>query len=419
MTDAVTQGLQVYVVGGAVRDGLLGLPAGDRDWVVVGATPERMTQRGFTPVGGDFPVFLHPVTHEEYALARTERKTSRGYQGFAFYTGPEVTLADDLRRRDLTVNAIARDSEGVLCDPLGGVRDLHARVFRHVGEAFAEDPVRILRLARFAARFVDFSVAAETMALCRQMVDSGEVDALVAERVWKELSRGLMAQRPSRMFDVLRECGALARIAPDLVDDPGLGDRIDAAHQADLPLAARYALLTVASPSRDALSRRWRVPTACADHARLLPALVQDIHALTQLQGLCSRQAPSLSRDPAATAPPHDSAASAHPVPTAAPTAAYAWPAADTTAATAQAEAVVDILEKNDAKRQPERLLVLLRAAASMIEGEVDMHRWRAWVQAILDLDGGAIARSCQGDVSRIKPALRAARVQAVRDVVA
>jgi len=381
--DAVTRGLQVYVVGGAVRDGLLGLPAGDRDWVVVGSTPEVMTQRGFTPVGGDFPVFLHPITHEEYALARTERKTSRGYQGFSFYTGPEVTLADDLRRRDLTVNAIAQDREGVLCDPLNGVRDLHARVFRHVGEAFAEDPVRILRLARFAARFEDFFVAPETMALCRQMVDSGEVDALVAERVWKELSRGLMARRPSRMFDVLRQCGALARVAPDLVDDAGLGSRIDAAHQADLPLAARYALLTIASPSRDALSRHWRVPTVCADHARLLPALVQDLQALIQAQGSSSPQ-----------------------------------PAATTKAGADYAEAVVDILEKNDAKRQPERLLVLLRAAASMIEGGMDMRRWRAWVQAILDLDGGAIARACQGDVSRIKPALRAARVQAVREVL-
>src|SRR5690606_24484336 len=175
--DPVVEGLEVYVVGGAVRDALLGLPAGDRDWVVVGATPEAMAARGFTPVGGDFPVFLHPQTHEEYALARTERKSGRGYKGFVFHAGREVTLDEDLRRRDLTVNAIARAPDGALVDPLNGVQDLQARVLRHTGPAFVEDPVRLLRLARFAARFHDFSIAPETMALCRTLVDNGEVDA--------------------------------------------------------------------------------------------------------------------------------------------------------------------------------------------------------------------------------------------------
>ena len=191
LPDPAVQGLQAYVVGGAVRDQMLGLPAGDRDWVVVGSTPEEMSRRGFVPVGGDFPVFLHPRTKEEYALARTERKSGRGYQGFTFYTGADVTLEQDLLRRDLTVNAMALTPDGALVDPLDGASDLKARVFRHVGEAFSEDPVRILRLARFAARFGDFTVADETMALCRGMVEDGEVDALVPERVCKEVARGM------------------------------------------------------------------------------------------------------------------------------------------------------------------------------------------------------------------------------------
>lgn len=208
--------LKTYVVGGAVRDALLGLPVKDKDYVVVGATPEQMRAAGFTPVGKDFPVFLHPQTHEEYALARTERKTAPGYAGFAFHAAPDVTLEQDLLRRDLTINAIAQDGDGELIDPYGGQKDLQSRVFRHVSPAFAEDPVRILRIARFAARFTDFSIAPETLALMREMVSSGEVDALVPERVWQELSRGLMASRPSRMLEALRECGALMRILPEL-----------------------------------------------------------------------------------------------------------------------------------------------------------------------------------------------------------
>ncbi len=208
--------LNTYVVGGAVRDALLGLPVKDRDHVVVGATPEQMKALGFVAVGKDFPVFLHPDTHEEYALARTERKTAPGYTGFAFHAAPDVTLEQDLQRRDLTINAIAQHADGTLVDPYGGRADLQQRLFRHVSPAFAEDPVRILRIARFAARFAGFSVAPETQALMRQMVDSGEVDALVPERVWQELSRGLMEAQPSRMFTVLRDCGALARILPEL-----------------------------------------------------------------------------------------------------------------------------------------------------------------------------------------------------------
>jgi tRNA nucleotidyltransferase (CCA-adding enzyme) len=208
--------MKTYVVGGAVRDGLLGVPVKDRDHVVVGATPEQMIAQGYTPVGKDFPVFLHPVTHEEYALARTERKTAPGYKGFVFHTDADVTLEEDLVRRDLTINAMAQDEAGAIVDPFGGRADLQQRIFRHVSPAFGEDPVRILRVARFAARFPQFRVADDTNELMRRMVEAGEVDALVPERVWQELARGLMEQRPSRMFEVLRGCGALQRILPEL-----------------------------------------------------------------------------------------------------------------------------------------------------------------------------------------------------------
>jgi len=209
-------GLQVYRVGGAIRDELLGLAPSEQDFVVVGATPEQMGARGFRPVGRDFPVFLHPDTHEEFALARTERKSGPGYRGFEFHTGPEVSLADDLARRDLTVNAIAEDRNGVLVDPFDGREDLAARTLRHVSAAFVEDPVRLVRLARFATRFPEFIIAPDTLSLCRQLVSSGEVDHLVPERLWQEMSRALMHEQPSRFFRVLRETGALARILPEL-----------------------------------------------------------------------------------------------------------------------------------------------------------------------------------------------------------
>jgi len=208
--------MKAFVVGGAVRDGLLGEPVNDRDWVVTGASPQDMLEAGYLPVGKDFPVFLHPDTHEEYALARTERKTGPGYRGFVVHAAPDVTLEDDLRRRDLTINAIAQQPDGTLVDPYQGQRDLQAKVLRHVSEAFTEDPVRILRLARFAARWPGFTVAPETDALMKRMVEAGEVDALVAERVWQELSRGLMERAPARMFEVLRGVGALVRLVPEV-----------------------------------------------------------------------------------------------------------------------------------------------------------------------------------------------------------
>ncbi len=208
--------MQTYLVGGAVRDTLLGIQGSDRDWVVVGSTPEDMLAKGFIPVGKDFPVFLHPQSKEEYALARTERKTAPGYKGFVVHAAPDVTLEQDLARRDLTINAIAQDPQGQLTDPYGGERDLQQGVLRHVSLAFREDPVRILRLARFAARFPHFQVAPETQAMMVEMVQDGEVKALVAERVWQELAKGLMCQQPSRMLQVLRECGALAVVLPEV-----------------------------------------------------------------------------------------------------------------------------------------------------------------------------------------------------------
>jgi len=307
--------MQTYMVGGAVRDALLGLPVNDRDWVVVGATPQEMIEAGYLPVGKDFPVFLHPQTREEYALARTERKTARGYHGFAFHADPGVTLEQDLARRDLTINAMAQGESGRLVDPFGGRADLQRRVLRHVTIAFREDPVRILRVARFAARFADFSVAPETMALMREMVEAGEVDALVAERVWQELSRGLMEHRPSRMFEVLRECGALARLLPEVQRLWGVPQRADYHPEVDTgvhlmmvldmsarlkaPLPVRFACLThdlgkgttppeilpkhTGHEERSArllrkVCERLRVPTDCRELAEVVAREHSNIH---------------------------------------------------------------------------------------------------------------------------------------------
>ncbi|MEY4654581.1 MAG: hypothetical protein RI884_3162 [Pseudomonadota bacterium] len=307
--------MQVYEVGGAVRDALLGRPVQDRDWVVVGATPQALIEAGYLPVGKDFPVFLHPQTREEYALARTERKTAPGYRGFSVQASPGVTLEEDLARRDLTINAIARAADGSLVDPYGGRQDLSARVLRHVTDAFREDPVRILRLARFAARFPEFSVAPETMALMRQMVAEGEVDALVAERVWQELARGLSEDRPSRMFEVLRACGALARLLPEVDRLWGVPQRpehhpevdtgvhlmmvLDMSARLQAPLPVRFACLAhdlgkgttpaevlprhIGHEERSArllqdIAERLRVPTECRELADVVAREHGNIH---------------------------------------------------------------------------------------------------------------------------------------------
>ena len=287
--------MKTYAVGGSVRDELLGLPVTDRDWVVVGATPQEMAAHGFRPVGSDFPVFLHPQTHEEYALARTERKTAPGYKGFTFHAAPDVTLEEDLRRRDLTINAMARGEDGALVDPHGGAEDLKRGVLRHVGEAFSEDPVRILRVARFAARFA-FAVAPETLALMRQMVLAGEADHLVPERVWQELSRGLGEKAPSRMIAVLRECGALARVLPEIegvvaeaAKARRLAARLDIAAR-DYSPAVQFASLTYDLPADavEALCARVNVPGECRDVA-LLTAREQEPVARVEASGADER----------------------------------------------------------------------------------------------------------------------------------
>jgi len=313
--------MKTYIVGGAVRDRLLGLPVADRDYVVVGATPDEMVAQGYQPVGKDFPVFLHPQTHAEYALARTERKSGHGYKGFTVYATPDVTLEEDLQRRDLTINAIAEDETGALIDPYGGQHDLAARCFRHVSDAFAEDPVRILRVARFAARFTDFSVAPETNALMRRMVDNGEVDALVPERVWQEVARGLMEAQPSRMFHTLRDCGALARLFPEIdrlfgvpqppVHHPEVDTGVhvmlvvDWAARQGMSLPVRFAALThdlgkgVTPPEQwprhighearsvelvRALSDRIRVPADCRDLAVAVAREHGNVHRALELR---------------------------------------------------------------------------------------------------------------------------------------
>lgn len=312
--------MRIYRVGGSVRDELLGLPVKDRDYVVVGATPESLVRLGYRPVGKDFPVFLHPETHEEYALARTERKTSRGYKGFEVLTSPHVTLEEDLARRDLTINAIAKDEAGQIIDPFNGVSDLKAGILRHVSLAFSEDPVRILRVARFAARF-NFQVIPETLSLMKDMVQNGEVNALVAERVWQELAKGLMADVPSKMFLTLRDCGALACILPE-VDalfgvpqpehahpeiDTGIHVMlvIDYAAKKNYPLTVRFAALMHdlgkgATPRElwprhighetrsigltEKLCNRIRVPKNCRDLALLVARYHGDVHRASELR---------------------------------------------------------------------------------------------------------------------------------------
>lgn len=316
--DRRLQGLEVYRVGGAIRDELLGLRADEHDFVVVGATPEEMTDRGFRSVGRDFPVFLHPDTGAEYALARTERKSGRGYRGFVFHTGTDVTLVDDLERRDLTINAIAEARDGRLIDPFGGRADLDRRRLRHVSTAFVEDPVRLLRVARFATRFADFSIAPDTLALCRRLVESGEVDHLVPERVWQEMSRALMHARPSRFFEVLRDTGALARLMPELDALWGIpqvpeyhpeidtGEHVmlvlDAAARMDASLDVRFACLvhdlgkaltpTEQLPRHHGHERRGLEPVAAVCDRLRVPNDVRELALLVcELHLVCHRAA--------------------------------------------------------------------------------------------------------------------------------
>lgn len=410
--------MKLYAVGGAIRDELLGVPVQDRDYVVVGATPEQMVAQGYRPVGKDFPVFLHPQTHEEYALARTERKTAAGYHGFQFFYAPEVTLEEDLARRDLTINAMARevrpDGEltGAVVDPFNGQGDLQARLFRHVSDAFLEDPVRILRIARFAARFVDFTVAPETLTLMRKMVAAGEVDALVAERVWQEVSRGLMEKRPSRMFAVLRECGALARILPEIDALFGVPQRadyhpevdtgvhvmmvVDHAAQRGYALPVRFAALThdlgKATTPEEVLPRhigheersvnllkplceRLRVPNDCRDLALLVAREHGNIHRVMAMG----------------------------------------------------AAALVRLLERSDAIRKPARFAEALQACEADARGRLGFEmqdypqaeRLRVALVAARGVDAGAVAQRLADAPAGIKDAVHLERVRAVEAAMA
>ena len=403
--------MKIYAVGGAVRDRLLGRPVADQDYVVVGSTPEQMEQLGYRPVGKDFPVFLHPQTHEEYTLARTERKTARGYKGFEIHASPEVTLEQDLARRDLTINAIARDGDGNIIDPHHGIADLKAGVLRHVSQAFIEDPVRVLRVARFAARF-GFTIAPETLELMREMVRNGEVDHLVPERVWQELARGLMEDKPSRMLLALRDCKALERILPE-VDalfgvpqpaqhhpevDTGLHILlvVDYAAAQNYPLTVRFAALThdlgkAATPrehwpkhhghehkSVDLVKRlceRLRVPGDCRDLAVLAARYHGDVHRAEELR-----------------------------------------PAT-----------VLKLLAAADVYRRPERFEELLAACSCDYHGRSGFETsaypqadlLRAAAQAARAVDAGIIAQSVGGDPGHIAAAIEAARLEAVTSALA
>ncbi|WP_348700194.1 multifunctional CCA addition/repair protein [Duganella fentianensis] len=403
--------MQIYVVGGAVRDRLLGLDVQDHDHVVVGATPEDMLAQGFRPVGKDFPVFLHPKTQEEYALARTERKTAPGYKGFVFHTSPDVTLEEDLIRRDLTINAIARAEDGTLTDPYGGVRDLEQRIFRHVSPAFEEDPVRILRLARFAARFADFTIAPETMELMQQMVAKGEVDALVPERVWQELSRGLMEAKPSRMLEVLRACGALARIVPELNAlwgvpqpekwhpeiDTGLHvlQVIDCAAELGMELPVRVACLLHDLGKGVTPSANW---PAHHGHEELGVALVEAVCQRLRVPTECRDLAVMTTRE-------HGNVGRALQL---------------------RANTMVKLLERCDAFRKPARFIQMLAATECDSRGRIGAQAsfrdtpfpQRAHLEQALAaaraVDAGAIARSCSEQPAQIPQRVHQARVHAV-----
>lgn len=395
----------IYCVGGAVRDKLLGLPVQDHDWVVVGSTPEEMVAQGFKPVGKDFPVFLHPETHEEYALARTERKVSLGYKGFNVYASPNVTLEQDLLRRDFTINAIAQDSNGNIIDPCDGQSDLKKGILRHVSEAFSEDPVRILRAARFVARF-DFTIAPETLALMRSMVDSGEVNALIAERVWQELARGLMEAHPSRFFTTLRDCGALKKILPEVDGLFGVPQPVhyhpeidcgihtmmvveDTAKQ-NHSLEVRFSALThdlgkattpieilprhIGHEARSVdllktMSARLRVPVDCRDLALLVARYHGDIHRARELR----------------------------------------------------AETIVNLFDSCDLWRKPDRFALILQACESDAHGrtghENDVYPQAQYLlrcaHAAQAVNAGDIANTCS-DKNLISVKVREARIKAV-----
>ncbi|WAW09090.1 multifunctional CCA addition/repair protein [Oxalobacter vibrioformis] len=407
--------MKIYTVGGAVRDMILGLPVRDRDYIVVGTTIDVMLLLGFQPVGKDFPVFLHPQTKEEYALARTERKTGPGYKGFVFHAEPDVTLEEDLARRDLTMNAMALSKDGELIDPFGGQEDLKNRVFRHVSPAFAEDPVRILRLARFAARFPDFTIAPETMDLMKKMVESGEVDALVPERIWQELSQGLMEKQPSRMFMVMRECGALKRILPELNAlwgvpqpeqwhpeiDTGVHTMLalDYSAKQGYPLQVRFAVLLHDLGKGTTPSHQW--PHHRAHEERGVPLA----------EAVCRRlRVSNMYRDIAImTTREHGNIRRSREL---------------------RSRTLVMLLERCDAFRRPERFMNVIDATECDLRGRKSetvskeniefpqREFWQRVLDAARSVDAAAIAQSMEGEMDEIPRMLHRARVDAVSDMV-
>lgn len=401
--------MEAYCVGGAVRDELLGLPVKDRDWVIVGATPEQMEAKGFRAVGKDFPVFLHPETHEEYALARTERKTARGYKGFQVYAAPDVTLEQDLARRDLTINAIAKDRDGQLIDPYHGQRDLTARIFRHVSEAFVEDPVRILRLARFAARFADFTVADETMVLMREMVQNGEVDALVPERVWQELARGLLEAKPSRMFEVLRECGALKVLLPEL--DRLFGVPQPAQHHPEVDTGVHVMMVV-----DYAAAQKYSLPVRFAALTHDLGKGTTPTDVLPRHIGHEERSANLLKEVCKRLKVPNDCSALAHIV--------ARFHGKIHAVFEMRPGTIVQFLYDTDALRQPERFEEFLRACECDFRGRLGYidkpfpvaNQLRAYLKAAQEVNAGAVA-ALHATPEAIKEAVFQARVAAIQEV--
>lgn len=397
--------MKVYSVGGAVRDELLGLPVKDRDYVVVGGTPEEMAGLGFRPVGKDFPVFLHPETHEEYALARTERKTSRGYKGFEIYASPEVTLSEDLARRDLTINAMAKDEQGKIIDPFGGIADLEAGILRHISPAFPEDPVRVLRVARFSARF-GFAIAPETLTLMNEMVHNGEVEALVPERTWQELARGLMEKKPSRMIHVLKDCGALSRVLPE-VDalfgvpqspqhhpeiDTGVHVMLvlDYAASMEYPLEVRFSALMHDLGKGTTPAEEW--PHHPGHEARGV-ALVRDLCSRLRVPNDCRELALVVTHFHGAA---HD-------------------------AMKLGPEAIFELLAGTDAFRKPERFDSFLAACISDFRGRPgygelpypQAERLKSSLDAALSVDAGAIAKTASSP-EEIREKVASARISAI-----
>ena len=402
-------GVEIYRVGGAVRDRLLGRPVKEQDFVVVGATAQQMLDLGFRQVGRDFPVFLHPLTHAEYALARTERKTAPGYRGFSVHADPTVTLRQDLERRDLTINALAEDGDGNLIDHYGGERDLNARLLRHVSPAFAEDPVRILRVARFATRYVElgFRVADETLELMRRMVQAGEVDALVPERVWQELEKALGEARPSRFFEVLRDCGALQRLFPELDALYGVPQprrwhpEIDTGVHTLMVLDAATCLSPEPEVRFAALTHDLGKGTTPAE---MLPSHKgHEARSVDLVEDLCARyKAPVRFRDLARlVARFHGQVHHAEEL---------------------RAGTLLDLFEATDAIRRPERFAQLLLACEADYRGREGFgdrpypqaELLREALAAVRSVDVGALVGD-EKDGERIRQRIRQARVKAIK----